>query len=86
MPVDFVLNKVQAIESSGASMTPEQMETMYEAYGLSGGILEGYFKWLFQLMQFDLGTSFKFGIPVTQKILACMPASFMVAVIATIFI
>ena len=44
MPIDYVLNKVQAIEASGASMTPEQMKTMYEAYGLSGGILEGYFK------------------------------------------
>lgn len=85
MPIDYVLNKVQAIESSGASMTPEQMETMYEAYGLSGGILEGYFKWLFQLAQFDLGTSFKFGIPVAQKIFQCMGTSFAVALIATIF-
>lgn len=85
MPIDYVLNKVQAIEASGASMTPEQMETMYEAYGLSGGILEGYFKWLLQLAQFDLGTSFKFGIPVAQKIFQCMGTSFAVALIATIF-
>ena len=85
MPVDFVMNKVTQIQSNGASMTPEQMKTMYEAYGLSGGILEGYFKWLLQLAQFDLGTSFKFGVPVAQKIFQCMGTSFAVALIATIF-
>jgi peptide/nickel transport system permease protein len=63
---------------------------MYEMYGLEanptfGGIVKGYLTWLKALLQFDLGTSFVYGIPVGEVITSHMGVSFAVALIATIF-
>ena len=90
MPIDFVRNKVAEIQASGASVDPEKVDEMYEAYGLSENagfmdILKGYLGWLGDLCRFDLGTSFKYGIPVTEKIAMHMGTSFAIALIATIF-
>lgn len=85
MPIDFVRDKVVAMQTSGAIVTEETVDAMYEAYGLNSSILEGYVTWLSKLVRFDLGTSFKYGIPVTEKIAMHMGTSFMVAFIATIF-
>ncbi len=85
MPIDFVRDKVVSVQTTGATVTEEMVDAMYEAYGLKGSILEGYFTWLSKLVRFDLGTSFKYGMPVTEKIAMHMGTSFMVAFIATIF-
>ncbi len=90
MPIDFVKNKVNAIQTSGSTVSTDMVDAMYESYGLSanasvGDIFKGYLNWLGSLARFDLGTSFKFGIPVTEKIAMQMGTSFAVALIATIF-
>ena len=90
MPIDFVKNKVVSVQTSGATVTEDMVSKMYESYGLSasssfGDIMKGYLNWLKDLCKFDLGTSFKFGIPVTEKIAMHMGWSFLVALIATIF-
>ena len=90
MPIDFVKNKVVSVQTSGATVNQEMVDAMYEAYGLTenasfGEILKGYLNWLGDLVQFDLGTSFKYGIPVAEKIAAHMGISFIIALIATIF-
>jgi peptide/nickel transport system permease protein len=90
MPIDFVKNKVVAVQTSGATVDPAMVDAMYEAYGLSENatfmdILKGYLGWLADLCRFDLGTSFKYGIPVTEKIAMHMGTSFIIALIATVF-
>ncbi len=91
MPIDYVRDKVNAIQtSSGAAVSEDMVDAMYESYGLSanaslGDIFKGYLNWLGSLARFDLGTSFKFGIPVTEKIAMQMGTSFAVALIATVF-
>ena len=90
MPIDFVKDKVTAVQTSGATVTAEMVEAMYAAYGLQenstfGQILQGYFNWLGDLVRFDLGTSFKYGIPVAEKIAMHMGTSFLVAFIAAVF-
>ena len=89
MPVDFIQDKINAINQGGATVTEETVEAMYAMYGLGdnsfGGILKGYFTWLGALARFDLGTSFVYGIPVSQVIVEHMGVSFAVALIATIF-
>ena len=91
MPIDYVRDKVNAIQtSSGAAVSEDMVDAMYESYGLSanasiGDIFKGYLNWLGSLVRFDLGTSFKYGIPVTEKISMQMGTSFAVALIATIF-
>ena len=90
MPIDFVKNKVVSVQTSGATVDQEMVDAMYEAYGLTanasfGDILQGYLNWLGDLVRFDLGTSFKYGIPVTEKIAMHMGTSFIIALIATVF-
>ncbi|MBQ4561080.1 MAG: ABC transporter permease [Clostridia bacterium] len=89
MPVDFIQSKIDAINQGGATVSEETVKAMYEIYGLGDnsflGILKGYFGWLGALARFDLGTSFKYGLPVAQVIYEHMGVSFLIALIATIF-
>ena len=89
MPVDFIQDKINAINQGGATVSEETVNAMYEMYGLGDnslmGILEGYFSWLGSLVKFDLGTSFVYGIPVTDVIVEHMGISFIIALIATVF-
>ena len=89
MPVDFIQDKINAINQGGATVSEETVQAMYKMYGLGdnsfSGIMKGYFSWLSALARFDLGTSFKYGVPVAQKIVECMGVSFAVALIATVF-
>ncbi len=89
MPVDFIQDKINAINQGGATVSEETVNAMYAMYGLGDnsflGILKGYFSWLGALFTFDLGTSFVYGIPVADVIFEHMGVSFAVALIATIF-
>ena len=89
MPVDFIQDKINAINQGGATVSEETVNAMYEMYGLGDnsfkGILGGYFNWLGALCQGDLGTSFVHGRPVAEVIFDHMGVSFAVALIATIF-
>ena len=89
MPVDFIQDKINAINQGGATVSEETVNAMYEMYGLGDnsflGILKGYISWLGALATFDLGTSFVYGIPVADVIVEHMGISFAVALIATIF-
>ena len=90
MPVDFIQDKINAMNQGGATVEQETVNKMYEMYGLEanptfGGIIKGYLNWLTALCQFDLGTSFVYGLPVAEVIAEHMGVSFAVALIATIF-
>ena len=90
MPIDFVRDKVNSMATSGATVSAEMVDAMYESYGLVEDatfldILKGYFNWLGDLVQLDLGTSFKYGIPVAEKIAMHMGTSFIIALIAAVF-
>lgn len=90
MPIDFVKNKVTAVQTSGATVSQDMVDAMYAAYGLQEDagftqIMQGYLNWLGDLVRGDLGTSFKYGIPVAEKISMHMGTSFVVAFIAAVF-
>ena len=90
MPVDFIQDKINAMNQGGATVPQETVDKMYEMYGLEanpsfGGIIKGYWNWLKALCRFDLGTSFVYGIPVGEVIVDHMGVSFAVALIATVF-
>ena len=89
MPVDFIQDKINAINQGGATVSEETVQAMYQMYGLGDnsfmGILKGYFNWLTALARFDLGTSFVYGLPVADVIFEHMGISFAIALIATIF-
>ena len=90
MPIDFVREKVAALQTSGSTVSQDMVDKMYAAYGLSENagfldIMKGYLSWLGDLVRMDLGTSFKYGIPVAEKIAKHMGTSFVIALIAAVF-
>lgn len=89
MPVDFIQDKINAMNQGGATVSEETVNAMYEMYGLGDdsfvGIMKGYFSWLAALARFDLGTSFVHGIPVARVIVEHMGISFAISLIATVF-
>ncbi len=89
MPVDFIQDKVNAMNQGGATVDQATVDAMYEMYGLGDnsflGILKGYGKWLLNICRLDFGTSFVHAIPVTDVIVSHMGTSFAIAIVATIF-
>ncbi|MBE6584912.1 MAG: ABC transporter permease [Ruminococcaceae bacterium] len=89
MPVNFIEDKVAAMNQGGAVIDEATVENMKILYGLEDdsfiGIIKGYGNWLVKLCRFDFGTSFKYGSPVIDVIRDHMGISFAVAFIATIF-
>ena len=89
MPVDFIQDKINAMNQGGATVPQETVDSMYAMYGLGDnsflGILRGYFTWLGQLARGDLGDSFIHVEPVADVIVRHMGVSFAVSLIATIF-
>ncbi len=89
MPVDFIQDKINAINQGGATVSEETVNAMYQMYGLGDnsfkGILSGYFNWLGALCKGDLGTSFVYGRPVADVIFEHMGISFAISLVATIF-
>ena len=89
MPVNFIQQKIDAMNQGGATIPEETVKIMLDLYGLGDdsvlGILKGYVNWLGSLCRFDFGTSFKYGVPVIDVIKDHMGVSFAVALIATVF-
>ena len=89
MPIDFVKNKVVSVQTSGATVSQDMVDAMYASYGLSadasfGEIMGGYLNWLGDLVKLDLGTSFKYALPVADIIADKMWLSFTIALIAPV--
>ncbi len=87
MPVNAILDKYYG----AASQNPDSLLKMEEAaklFGLDdnsfGGILKGYFIWLGNVFQGNLGSSWKFDIPVGELIFRDMGISFGISFFALI--
>jgi peptide/nickel transport system permease protein len=87
MPTDFVEQKILNLYQAGATTSDEFIQQMYKTYGLDGGIVDGYFKWLGNVFKLDFGKSFINQRPVLSEIFDKdrMVTSFFVAAVATVF-
>lgn len=87
MPVNFITDKFQAQLLDG-TIKQEEVDRMLEIYGLAdqsfAGILKGYFMWIGNVLQGDLGHSFKYETEVTTVIAENMGISFGIAFVALI--
>ena len=87
MPADYVDTKFASQLSTGA-INQDDIQRFKDLYGIGDnsftGILNGYFKWLGNMVRGDLGNSFIHNKPVGQVIGENMWISFAMAVVATI--
>ncbi len=75
--VAFSLMHVGPVEPArrilGAKASQEQIASFNEEHGLNAPLYEQYFNWMKNAIQGDLGTSFRYGEPVGELILARLP-------------
>ncbi len=87
LPIDFVENHFFAQANAG-QISREEFNRIKALYGLEDssflGICRGYWKWLTAVFHGDLGTSFKYNMPVTEAISRNMWVSFGIALAAFI--
>ncbi len=87
LPIDFVENHFFAQANVG-QISREEFDRIKALYGLEDssflGICRGYWKWLTAVFHGDLGTSFKYNMPVTEAISRNMWVSFGIALAAFI--
>ncbi len=70
--------------SAGAAFAASVEYRVANFWDKIGAVLGGYFTWAFNLLQGDLGVSFKYKKPVGQVIMENMGVSFAISLIATI--
>lgn len=87
LPTDYITIKYGSAASTNTAVA-ERLEKFREMYGIAdnsfGGIIKGYFNWLGNVLQGDLGESFKYEKPVGTVIAENMWISFGIALVVTI--
>lgn len=80
MPTDFVDKTFANIPN----MTEERLAELKALYGLDLNMIDGYLKWVTDLLHGNLGTSFKYQQPVAEVIKDKMWISFSISLVALI--
>lgn len=73
---------VQAMVGTDASL--EEIEAVRQQYGLDRPLVEQFFSWITGLLQGDFGTSYITGKGVREMIVASLPVTATLAVLATV--
>jgi len=82
----FISKMLPGTPFADEKLTPQIREVLFEKYGLDEPLYVQYAKYMLNVAQGDLGTSFYFeGRPVTQMIMQRLPISMFVGVQATVF-
>lgn len=84
-PGDFLSTMAAELQSQGEAASLEKLEYLREQYGLDRPPIEQYFRWLFGLLQGDLGWSFEHNVPVAGLIGERLVLSFLVALSTLLF-
>ena len=84
-PGDFLSTMAAELQSQGEAASLEKLEYMREQYGLDQPPIEQYFRWLYGLLQGDLGWSFEHNVPVADLIGERLMLSFLVALSTLLF-
>lgn len=58
-----------------ANISPEQLEALRDAYGLNDPFIIRYFRWIWQLLQGNWGTSITSGVPIKTLLMQMFPAT-----------
>jgi peptide/nickel transport system permease protein len=75
--ISYYLDRVTTY--TGATVTPEEMAALRAYYGLGDPEYVQYFKWLWRVLQGDLGRSFGWNRPVAELILDRLPMTILIS-------
>ncbi len=69
----------------GLTATPENVATLHQQLGLDDPIGRQYLTWLGNVLHGDLGTDYRSHEPLTQMLLARLPVTLELTILATVF-
>ncbi len=84
-PGDYLSTYIAELQSQGEAVNADKIAFLREQYGLDRPLIEQYFRWVFGLLQGDLGYSFEFNLPVNQVIGDRMLLTFLVSFATVLF-
>ncbi len=84
-PGDYLTTYIAELQSQGEAVNADKIAFLREQYGLDRPLIEQYFRWVFGLLQGDLGFSFEFNLPVNQVIGDRMLLTFLVSFATVLF-
>lgn len=67
-PGDFLTDYVAQLQASGEIVDDDQIEALRNQYGLNRPLYVQYGKWLWGILQWNLGISLEWGRPVTELV------------------
>jgi peptide/nickel transport system permease protein len=67
-PGDFLSAMIQRLQALGMQVDVDDIRALEEHYGLNLPVYSQYFKWMWNLLQGDMGESFLWNQPVTKLI------------------
>lgn len=73
-----------ALSILGIDSTPDARAALRRELGLDVPVLERYVAWLAGVLQGDFGTSYAFGVPVTELIVERLPLTLSLALLGTL--
>jgi len=73
------------LRTEGVEPTREAVEAMREKLGLKAPVHIQYLHWLWNVLNFDLGTSYRTGTPVAEEISSRLPATLELTLAAMFF-
>ena len=79
-PGDYISYYLDRVTSyTGATVSPEELAALRAYYGLGDPEYVQYFKWLWRVLQGDLGRSFGWNRPVAELILDRLPMTILIS-------
>ena len=84
-PGDFLTSYIVQLESQGAQVTDEQVQSLKQRYGLGQPFYQQYFKWVFGIVQGDFGMSWNWNQPVKELIAERLPFTLVISFSTLLF-
>ena len=84
-PGDFLTDYVAQLQASGELVDDDQIEALREQYGLNRPLYVQYAKWVWGILQWDLGLSLEWRRPVTELVNARLAMTVVLGVSTIIF-
>jgi len=84
-PGDYLTSYIVELESSGQSVSQQELLSLKKRYGLDLPMYLQYFKWLWKMLHGDFGKSFQYNKPVKDLIAERLPLTIMISIFTLIF-
>jgi peptide/nickel transport system permease protein len=85
-PGDYLTAYMANLAASGTQATQEQIASLQQLYGLDQPVHIRYAKWIWRLLQGDMGMSFEWNRPVADLIWERMALTFVLSLLTILFV